>query len=153
MQITFRFCPDCNTPVQFGRGKPVSYIPRCQKCQQKRSDEYRRVFYQRHKQRFRNNRLRRLYPNIYDMFSNPAFAATAKTNKNIHNSRLAHFWNYIGARCNTPTPKFQCEICGDPIRKRRSRKYLVCKKHLNTYIAEVHAGTRIAKKYVPLVAA
>ncbi len=93
------------------------------------------------------SRLVHTYPNIIDMIKNPVF----RERHNMRINLVCAFWNMLGARgCNLP--KFTCEICGTPIRKRTPRKYMVCKHCLHKYVQDVRWGNRKPIYYVPKVA-
>jgi ribosomal protein L37AE/L43A len=94
-------------------------------------------------------RLSRIYPNIIDLIFNPTFYGN--THGGYKRNRWLKFWDLIGARNQKPS-KFECEICGTPMRKRRQRKYMVCQKCLHRYIQEVRYGTRTPVYHVVKVA-
>jgi len=82
-------------------------------------------------------RLRRMYPNIMDMINSPAF----RIKEGCHQNCVMHFWSLIGAKWQKPS-KYECGVCGVPLKKRGLRKYLVCNKCINRYLIDVKVGVR-----------
>jgi hypothetical protein len=93
--------------------------------------------------------MKQMYPNICDMIYSPAFFIPHNVRMN---NRVMNFFNLVGARERKPF-KFECEVCHSPMQSHNSqRKYMVCRRCLHRYIADVRWGNRVAKFHVPLVA-
>jgi len=93
-------------------------------------------------------KLRFKYPNIADML---LFSATFHMEGN-YRSRWLQFWDYVGARNRRPS-KFECCVCGCPLRKRGNVKHRVCLKHSGRYLRDVKAGLCLPALYENLEAA
>ena len=96
-----------------------------------------------------SRRIKKMYPNIIDMIAySPIYSVKRGHNCNT----LILFWNYLGARGKKPY-KYECDVCGEPIQKRRPRKYMICQKCIRRYIVEVEQGKRTPIYHVMKVAA
>jgi ribosomal protein L37AE/L43A len=90
-------------------------------------------------------RMRKMYPNIVGMIYNPVFYERW--------TGYVNSWRHFHILIETPRHKFECEICHEPIHKRKARKYMVCEKCLRKYVTEVRLGKRTPRLYVVKVAA
>jgi hypothetical protein len=89
------------------------------------------------------------FPNIADMLT---YSATFHMDTGNCRNRWLQFWDLIGARNHKPS-KFECVVCGVPLRKRGNVKNRVCGKCRNKYLKQVKAGLRLPALYVNLEAA
>lgn len=94
-------------------------------------------------------KLRFKYPNIIDLLM---FSATFHMDRDTHCNRWMLFWNLVGARNHKPS-KYECCICGVPLRKRGNVKNRVCLKDSHQYQREVKLGLRLPALYVNVEAA
>ena len=86
--------------------------------------------------------LSRKYPHLIDHLLNPTFyeAPRQAYGPNPRINRWCHFWNMTGARSTNTAPKYQCVVCGDPIKKLNSKKYRACKHCSARYARAVKTG-------------